>query len=571
MPFCIRTEDYDPSIHEILSGPHDGPCGPSCSTDPSGLISEASLFFDNSRPIVSYSGNTGSFLTVPEGFDYAVYVNSSGQVSDEPIMPGQSISFKSEIFLGSGIFGSLVDGLLNGGVDLGTPCPEGKTKGFGYDNGGWGIVDCGCYQSASDPILVAFGGASFVRGLIKKHFAKAAIKKIINELDLQKTVRDMANGFRNYVETINSSITNLRQNIYDTAEIVLDLDPNGELVQLELSNLDSIRNALVSKVNNLIGWASPLEADDLKAYTEFVDIDRILDAGYEEIDDVISEINNLESFVDRWLDKFAIGPSKEITAAMKTRLDQFMRDMDVVKDFIATATITFAIIQNVDLVMEKICDSGLLPSLCGTQAQLNFLTCNCDQCPPNNVICPAGIANFYDDRFNTCIPVCVGGAVFEQGVSGACRCVCPPGTIFKECNSGYIPEADCGRTQGQPEGLCVDSSENEAKLRNGWRWDEEVCDFVCDRECPPGRLATIQADLCRCVCGSIEGGVFTPKNCPENQLQDSNCECCKEENYDYGQGLCKCPPERACGNTCCPEDYSCENGECLTDLYFCQS
>lgn len=119
MPFCIKKSSYDPNIHDIVDGPHFGGCN-SCVVDPenftssSGIKISLSSYLDPSLPINVYTGATGDTMVVPQGYNYAVYIDSSGNVTYEEVFPGQTLTFRSDIALGSAV------------TTTTTPCPEDK-------------------------------------------------------------------------------------------------------------------------------------------------------------------------------------------------------------------------------------------------------------------------------------------------------------------------------------------------------------------------------------------------------------------------------------------------------------
>ena len=51
--------------------------------------------------IYAYNGTTGSTMQVPEGFNHAVYIDSSGNVTEESVTTGQTLTFKSSVLLGT--------------------------------------------------------------------------------------------------------------------------------------------------------------------------------------------------------------------------------------------------------------------------------------------------------------------------------------------------------------------------------------------------------------------------------------------------------------------------------------
>ena len=60
-----------------------------------------SNYFDDSRSVMSYVRNTGRKLIVPYGYNHAVYIDSSGNITEENVSVGQVLTFKSNIILGS--------------------------------------------------------------------------------------------------------------------------------------------------------------------------------------------------------------------------------------------------------------------------------------------------------------------------------------------------------------------------------------------------------------------------------------------------------------------------------------
>ena len=69
-------------------------------TSESGTQIALSSFFDTYQSVRNYKGVTGGSITVPQGYDLAVYIDSNGNVTQEQVAPGQIIYFKSEILLG---------------------------------------------------------------------------------------------------------------------------------------------------------------------------------------------------------------------------------------------------------------------------------------------------------------------------------------------------------------------------------------------------------------------------------------------------------------------------------------
>jgi hypothetical protein len=65
-----------------------------------GLIT-LSDYFDTTKPMVQYQGITGTTIKVPAGYDYAIYIDSQGNVTNESVNQGQTLTFKSSIVLGT--------------------------------------------------------------------------------------------------------------------------------------------------------------------------------------------------------------------------------------------------------------------------------------------------------------------------------------------------------------------------------------------------------------------------------------------------------------------------------------
>jgi hypothetical protein len=58
-------------------------------------------YFDVTKTIIQYQGITGTTIQVPTGYDYAIYVDSQGNVTYESVTAGQTLTFKSSIVLGT--------------------------------------------------------------------------------------------------------------------------------------------------------------------------------------------------------------------------------------------------------------------------------------------------------------------------------------------------------------------------------------------------------------------------------------------------------------------------------------
>lgn len=106
MSFCIKFQSYREDIHEIVGEPRLGGCD-SCTVDPDNFTSSSgfrislSSYLDPSLPIIVYAGAKGDTMVVPQGYNYAVYIDSSGNVTHEQVSTGQTLTFRSDIALGS--------------------------------------------------------------------------------------------------------------------------------------------------------------------------------------------------------------------------------------------------------------------------------------------------------------------------------------------------------------------------------------------------------------------------------------------------------------------------------------
>ena len=82
--------DLDSNVIPLASGSF---------TSQNGTVIQLTDYFDPSKPALTYNGVTGGKIKVPQGFNYAIYIDSSGNVVQESVSPGQQLTFKSEIVL----------------------------------------------------------------------------------------------------------------------------------------------------------------------------------------------------------------------------------------------------------------------------------------------------------------------------------------------------------------------------------------------------------------------------------------------------------------------------------------
>ena len=59
-----------------------------------------SNMFNTAQPMMKYEGITGSTIKVPPGYDHAIYIDSQGNVTEEIVNQGQTLTFKSQIVTG---------------------------------------------------------------------------------------------------------------------------------------------------------------------------------------------------------------------------------------------------------------------------------------------------------------------------------------------------------------------------------------------------------------------------------------------------------------------------------------
>lgn len=60
-----------------------------------------SNIFNNDIDQILYSGNTGNNIIVPENYNYAIFIDNAGNVTEQQVEPGQLLTFRSDIVLGN--------------------------------------------------------------------------------------------------------------------------------------------------------------------------------------------------------------------------------------------------------------------------------------------------------------------------------------------------------------------------------------------------------------------------------------------------------------------------------------
>jgi hypothetical protein len=155
-----------------------------------------------------------------------------------------------------------------------------------------------------------------------------------------------------------------------------------------------------------------------------------------------------------------------------------------------------------------------------TWAELDPDTCECNECPSDWNLCDnSSITNLYSSQGNTCHPPCCGGQEWKPiTLIETCKCDCPDGKVFMECDC-----SDCSEGSGTPvldlitgsggkKGICVDSNPDESRLE----WNKQTCKWECKtftNSYPPHLWG-----------GSIKVPITPP--CKPNQQREPNaCEC----------------------------------------------
>jgi hypothetical protein len=155
-----------------------------------------------------------------------------------------------------------------------------------------------------------------------------------------------------------------------------------------------------------------------------------------------------------------------------------------------------------------------------TWAELDLDTCECSICPSGWNTCDnSSITNFYSSYGNTCHPPCCGDQEWKPiTLIETCKCACPDGKVFMECEC-----SDCKEGSGTPvldyvtgdkrkKGICVDENPDPSKLQ----WDKKTCKWECKT------TTTIQPP-------HLWGGFLTvpiePPCKPDQQRKPNSCEC----------------------------------------------
>jgi hypothetical protein len=162
-----------------------------------------------------------------------------------------------------------------------------------------------------------------------------------------------------------------------------------------------------------------------------------------------------------------------------------------------------------------------------TWAELNPETCECNECPEDWNFCDnSSITNLYTAYGNTCHPPCCGGQEWKPiTLLETCKCGCPDGKVFMECDC-----SDCSEGSGTPildlitrdkrkKGKCVDKNPDPSKLE----WNKKTCKWECKtlKNIYPPHLWG----------GTIKVPIDPP--CKPNQQRKPNaCECSGSYSLD---------------------------------------
>lgn len=169
-----------------------------------------------------------------------------------------------------------------------------------------------------------------------------------------------------------------------------------------------------------------------------------------------------------------------------------------------------------------------------TWAELNTDTCECSECPPEWNLCNnSSITNFYSTYGNTCHPPCCEGQQLKPvTLLETCKCACPDGQVFMECDC-----SDCTEGSGTPvldlitgnkqkKGKCVEQNPNPDKLI----WNKKTCKWECKT------TKTIKPPH---LWGGFIQVPIEPPCKPNQQRKPNSCECsgnyqledCSSESY----------------------------------------
>jgi hypothetical protein len=588
MPICITQEEYlsNPDLYEVISGPHEGACDPSCSASLEGLAPEVTRFIDVSKPVLRFSGSQGGSFVVPEGFDYLVRLGSGGSFAgDEFVIPGQSVSLSgSGLAAMDGMFdwllGSVtgaIDSLVQGTVDILTPCEGGKSRGLLVDFDGFhGVAPCGCYTSATDFLLTLVGGAATLRSMLVRQANKKRLALLVQGIkNSQQEFRRNVRSVLDRVDQLNDRINELRNsNLSELWEV--------DDYELFVTNAELLQDVLANKFTRLSEIAG-LDADEIANLTNLEDVDDIFDYVGAESDilEIANQLDNFENFVRDYQALLEDSVNGDEIRNLKNEVRALKPLVDWAGPIVDAGFTLLAVLSNLDIVMYKACNEN---ELCGTKAELDTETCECSVCPPGYQVCPAW--SISDDFYNSCVPNCEAGSVFAQStVTGRCYCECAEGTTFKACDSGYNPLIVCG-DRGE-EGECVNESAYDVAQ---FEWDPSICNFRCralsvdDASGAQRSGIAKQVDgiwICEydaeCYVGCNSPGQFQLETITLTGQEVSGFNCSDRSvpgearaNSVAGLPDCDCPPVID-GMGRRVEYELDDNGNCVTKQYFCQS
>lgn len=542
--------------------------------------------FEISRSVRVYYGVKGRRMVVPPGYNLAVFMSSDGSVESEDVYEGQVLTFRSNIVLGSvpGWAESLYDQFSDMVQNALTPCVGEKIRGIHLDlnTGALSVRDCGCYESFLGDLLMVAGGVGglkqLLKGIGKRKLARSIAKSLNGARDqLREQAQTMINVFDNaiLIGSAKSRISGYEAivkaglySIEDYADEIMSLKKIIDDISLDQ---DVFENDVSSRIVQIINDGGGIMGRDPEVYFE-----KYLVLAKQKI-------KAKNEILREWLNRYAsqLPPTMEkIRVAMVDMAGDLNRLNDLTASIRQSMSFAFssafglfgaviAVVELADVYQDKMCVSPFPHNLCGSQADVDPETCECVVCDPDEVLCPASIANLYDDRNNTCIKSCCGGAVFGNnflGPLGVCYCDCPPGTVFKQCNSGCQPERNCnGTVDIRSMGLCVNQAEIDSKMAAGCEWG-----FDCSWNCP-GKSYTFTANYdCTALSWGVSSTSSDQPHAPGSTFDEWVVEGCSatykvKESYSLAEPPAQ-PADPASPKECCKcaytytSNYDCKTG-----------
>lgn len=594
-----------------------------------------SKYFETSSSIRVYYGAKGSKMVVPPGYSLAVFMSSDGSVESEYVYEGQVLTFRSNIVLGSvpEWVETLYDQFYEMVINAITPCEGQKIRGIRVDleTGALSVRDCGCYESFLGDLLVIVGGLGGLKFMFKGVGAKKlalsksnAIFKLDQSQRIQSMIQELYEHCVQFERLVPDDIARVRNSMRDWPDWVvfsdeMELIADRYLVPIERDFKDALELLHLHNQNLNDSMVSK------KLYEMMLDFIKSQGSGEIPEDllksitgkDINGKINTLMAELsDNYLldNEFLSRGLRQNTQyhfdSISTKIIVLANEMKSLNAQMTSAlqaagaiwASTFAVISLLDVYQDKMCVSPFPHNLCGTQADMDPDTCECIKCGPDETLCPAGIANLYDDRNNSCVKSCCGGAVFSQPALdpfGRCYCVCPSGKEFVECESGCEPVKLCngGTIPGgffSSFGLCLNTSEIQQKELQGCKWNKTTCSWNCPGSCVASFVSQYDCNIESWVpikvttrCSQVEGLVLgewvdLPGSCRtkvKNEIYRQSCDECPEYDgpAEYATGVenpkccgpksrtnsdceceCKSPEENGCNSPKIQDPNTCE-------------